>query len=140
MTRALAVDYGGRRTGLAVSDAVGITALPLDSINSTDLQETVDGVVRVAIEKEATVVLLGMPYMPDGREGEQAARVRLFASELKKGLPKGTKIIFKDERYTTKAASSLWRQAGIRGKQAKPFLDSTAAVVLLREYLEETPI
>ena len=82
MTRALAVDYGGRRTGLAVSDAVGITALPLHPINSTDLQETVDGVVRVAIEKEATVVLLGMPYMPDGREGEQAAQPQISPPSL----------------------------------------------------------
>ena len=140
MRRVLAVDYGGRRTGLAVSDAAGITAQPLEPINSSDLPETVQGVVEVAASREVGVILVGMPYMPDGSEGEQASHVRLFASELAKQLPEGTEVIFKDERYTTKEAASLWRQAGIQGKKAKPFLDSTAAVVLLREYLEETVV
>ena len=140
MRRVLAVDYGGRRTGLAVSDAAGITAQPLEPVDTLDLQETIQGVVQVAVGREVAVVLVGMPYMPDGSEGEQAAHVRLFLGELEKQLPEGTEVVCKDERHTTKEAASLWRQAGIRGKKAKPFLDSTAAVVLLREYLEETAV
>jgi len=140
MRRVLAVDYGGRRTGLAVSDAAGITAQPLEPVDTLDLQETIQGVVEVAVGREVAVVLVGMPYMPNGREGEQAAHVRIFVGELEKQLPEETEVVFKDERYTTKEAASLWRQAGIRGKKAKPFLDSTAAVVLLREYLEETAV
>ncbi len=140
MRRVLSVDYGGRRTGLAVSDAAGITAQPLEPIDSLDLQVTIQGVVKVAVDREVAVVLVGMPYMPDGSEGEQAAHVRLFVGELEKRLPDGTHVVFKDERHTTKEAASLWRQAGIKGKKAKPFLDSTAAVILLREYLEETAV
>jgi len=136
-SRILAVDYGGKRTGLAVSDALGIAAHPLPAVVSEDLGETVAGVVAAAVEKEVDLVLIGMPYLPSGLEGAQAARVRLFLGELRRKLPPGTKIEERDERYTTKMAEGLFREVGVRRRRAKPFLDSTAAVVLLREYLEE---
>jgi len=136
-SRILAVDYGGKRTGLAVSDALGIAAHPLPAVVSEDLQETVAGVVAAAVEKEVDLVLLGMPFLPSGLEGAQAARVRLFLGELRRSLPPGTKIVERDERYTTKMAEGLFREVGVKRRKAKPFLDSTAAVVILREYLEE---
>jgi putative transcription antitermination factor YqgF len=76
-----------------------------------------------------------MPFLPDGREGAQVARVRLFISALETKLPEGTEIEEIDERHSTKEAEAMWRQAGYSKKKAKSYLDSTAAVVLLREYL-----
>lgn len=133
--RVLAVDYGGKRTGLAVSDALGITAQPLPAIVSESLAVTVQGIVEIVEERQVPVVLIGMPYLPDGREGAQVDRVRLFMSALREKLPTGTAIEEIDERHTTKEAEAMWRQAGYSKKKAKEFLDSTAAVVLLREYL-----
>jgi putative Holliday junction resolvase len=133
--RVLAIDYGGKRTGLAVSDELGITAQPLPAIVSESLDETVDGIVAHVVERRVPVVLVGMPYLPDGREGAQVDRVKLFISALRKKLPEGTRIDEIDERHTTKEAEAMWRQAGYSKKKAKDFLDSTAAVVLLREYL-----
>ena len=133
--RVLAVDYGGKRTGLAVSDFMGITAQPLPAIISESLDETIRQIVAVVEERQIPVVLVGMPYLPDGREGAQVARVRLFISALVAKLPEGTKIEEIDERHTTKEAEAMWRQAGYSKKKAKAFLDSTAAIVILREYL-----
>jgi putative Holliday junction resolvase len=133
--RVLAVDYGGKRTGLAVSDFMGITAQPLAAIISESLDETVRGIVEIVVERQIPVVLIGMPFLPDGREGAQVARVRLFISALETKLPEGTEIEEIDERHSTKEAEAMWRQAGYSKKKAKSYLDSTAAVVLLREYL-----
>lgn len=133
--RVLAIDYGGKRTGLAVSDEMGITAQPLPAVVSEDLDETVDHIARLVRERRVPVVLVGMPYLPDGREGAQVDRVRLFLSALRPKLPEGTRIEEIDERHTTKEAEAMWRQAGFSKKKAKAWLDSTAAVVILREYL-----
>lgn len=133
--RVLAVDYGGKRTGLAVSDFMGITAQPLPAIISESLEETIRGIVTIVEERQIPIVLVGMPFLPDGREGAQVARVRLFISALLPKLPEGTKIEEIDERHTTKEAEAMWRQAGYSKKKAKAFLDSTAAIVILRDYL-----
>ncbi len=135
--RILAVDYGAKRTGLAVSDPLGIAAHPLDPVVTTSFEETVAAVVAAAVEREVAVVLVGMPYLRSGLEGAAASRVRLFLRELRRRLPATIAVVERDERYTTTEAERLWRQAGIERRKAKPFLDSTAAVILLREYLEE---
>ncbi len=133
--RILAVDYGGRRTGLACSDALGITAQPLPPIDSTDLATTANAVAAVARERQIVTLLIGMPFMPDGSEGEQVERVRHFLTSLRPLLGTAVGVVEIDERHTTKEAEAMWRQAGYSKKKAKPFLDSTVAVILLREHL-----
>lgn len=135
--RVLAIDYGAKRTGMAVSDALGIAAHPLPAVVTEDLDETVARIVEVAREKEVQRVLLGMPYLPSGLEGAQVDRVRLFQGSLREKLPAEVEILTRDERFTTAEAEKLLRQGGLDRKRAKPYVDSTAAVVLLRQYLEE---
>jgi putative pre-16S rRNA nuclease len=133
--RVLAIDYGGKRTGVAICDALGITAQPLPAIISTDLQQTAQLTVDLVKERQAQTVLIGIPFMPDGSEGDQVANVRLFLSVLQPLLPAGVAIAEIDERHTTKEAEAMWRQAGYSKRKAKEFIDSTVAVILLREYL-----
>ncbi|TAH39241.1 MAG: Holliday junction resolvase RuvX [Planctomycetota bacterium] len=135
--RTLAIDYGGKRTGLAVSDPLGIAAHPLAAVISTDLEATVDAIARIAAEREVRRVVVGMPYLPSGLEGAQVDRVRLFIGALRPKLAPGIEILERDERLTTRAAEELWRQGGYSRREAKDFLDSTAAVILLRDYLAE---
>ena len=136
--RVLAIDYGGKRTGLAVCDEMRIVAQPLPAIISTQLQETVKEIAEVVKGRNVKVILCGIPFLPDGTEGAQVANVRFFLGELRKCL--GPDILFEeiDERHTTKEAEGMWRQVGYSKKAAKEFLDSTAAVVILREYLAQT--
>ena len=136
--RVLAIDYGGKRTGLAVCDEMRIVAHPLPAIISTTLLDTVKGIAEVVDGRSIKVILCGIPFLSDGTEGTQVANVRIFLAELRKVL--GPEILFEeiDERYTTKEAEGMWRKAGYSKKAAKEFLDSTAAVVILREYLAQT--
>lgn len=135
--RVLAVDYGAKRTGLAISDAAGIAAHPLPAVESEDLDATVAAIAKLAEEREAASVLVGMPYLPSGLEGAQVDRVRLFVAALRARLPASVPIRERDERFTTHAAERMWREAGVSARKARGFLDSTAAVLLLRDYLEE---
>ncbi|KAA3604997.1 MAG: Holliday junction resolvase RuvX [Planctomycetota bacterium] len=134
--RILAIDYGAKRTGLAVSDPLGIAAHPLPTVVSESLEETVNAIAEVVRAREVKLVLLGMPYLRSGLEGAQVDRVRLFKTALRQKLPEGMEILERDERFTTAEAESLWRKTGIPRKKAKAAFDSTAAVIILREYLE----
>ncbi len=135
--RTLAVDYGLKRTGLAVCDALGIAAHPLEAIVSPSLAETVGAIVDLVKEREVKRVVVGMPYLPDGREGEQVKNVFVFLDALRAKLPEGVELMHQDERHTTKEARVLLRETGLKGKKAKAKLDSVAATVILRQYLEE---
>ncbi len=134
--RVLAVDYGMKRTGLAISDAARIVATPLPAVVSEDLAATVAAIVAIAREQEVAAIVVGMPYLVSGLEGAQCARVRLFLSALKEELPPGVALHDQDERFTTREAEELLRPTGKRKRQLKSRLDSTAAVVILREFLE----
>ena len=134
--RTLAVDYGMKRTGLAVCDPLGIAAHPLSAIVSPDLDQTVAGVVHEVTERLVERILVGLPYMPDGREGEQVQNVRVFTAALRAKLPDRIEILERDERHTTKEAKSLMREAGMDPRKHKDKVDSMAAVVILREWLE----
>ncbi len=134
--RTLAIDYGGKRSGLAVCDPLGIAAHPLAAVVSSDLDETVAGVVAEVQERMVERVLVGMPFMPDGREGEQAQHVRVFLAALRLKLPERIEILERDERHTTKEAKSLLREGGLDPRKHKDKIDSLAAVVILREWLE----
>ena len=133
--RILAIDYGGKRTGLAISDALGITAQPMKAVVSPSLEVTVEAIAIFARDRDVKTVVIGMPFLPDGSEGEQGDRVRHFMSSLRAKLAEGVKVVELDERHTTKEAEAMWREAGYSKKKAKEFIDSTVAVILLREYL-----
>jgi len=135
--RVLAVDYGQKRTGLAVSDPLGIIATPLPAIVSEDLEVTVRHIAEETRAREVRTVVVGMPYLPDGREGSAVQIVRLFLGALRPALPAQVALLERDERHTTHEANALLREGGYNRKQAKNHVDSVAAVVILREYLAE---
>jgi len=136
MGRVLAVDYGDKRTGMAVSDALGITAQPLDTVNTLDLDLTIVALLKEIAAREVKQVVVGMPYLPDGREGEQVKKVWVFLDAVKRRLPAGVRLFHQDERHTTKEARGLLAQAGLRGRRAKAKIDCVAAMVILREFLD----
>ena len=80
--RILAVDYGERRTGLAVSDMLGITAQGLDTLVVGDESEIPELVARTAEEKQAERIVVGLPLNMNGSESEKSGKVRLFADRL----------------------------------------------------------
>lgn len=132
--RVLAVDFGQRRIGLAVSDELGLTAQGLETLERTNIREDVARLARIAADKAVSLVLLGDPIHMSGRPGAQSQRVREFARRLERqtGLP----VRFWDERLTTVQANRLLRESGVGLRERRRAVDRLSAVILLESYLE----
>lgn len=134
--RAMGLDVGERRIGVAIADELGSIASPLTIVRrrSGDLAELRD----LAHERGVDRVVVGLPTGLSGREGPQAAVVRAFADELDGAVGPGVEVVFWDERLTTAVAERMLREGGRRrGKgQGKPEVDAVAAAVILQGYLD----
>ena len=132
--RTLAVDYGDRRTGLAVSDPTGIIVQPLPPIETEDLEELIERIVQTAQEQEAGTVVVGMPLRLDGTVGSRAEKTRKLIERLRASL--AVSVEEWDERLTSAEAEEILRQAGLNWRKRKGKLDTVAAVLILRSYLQ----
>lgn len=132
--RFLAVDYGEKRVGLAVSDETGTIASPAGYIaRRAGKRPPVAEIVRRARALEATGFVVGLPLDESGEETPRCADVRAIAAELEKrtGLP----VRLVDERFTTAAALRAIRAMGGSARGRKGDVDSLAATVLLQHAL-----
>jgi putative Holliday junction resolvase len=131
--RVLAVDWGERRIGLAVSDPQEVIASGLETLRVTSAEQGVEGVVRAAREVEAERVVVGMPLLMDGGRGTAAEAAQRLADRVREetGLPVETY----DERLTSALSERRLREAGVRTGHAKARVDQGAAMALLESYL-----
>jgi putative holliday junction resolvase len=125
MTRVLALDHGEARCGVAVSDPTGELVTPLEVVERPDSRRGIERVANVVREREAELIVVGLPLTLGGEEGEQARAARGFAEKLaaKVDVP----VELHDERLTT-------RMADRTGGSAAP--DSVAAAHLLESWLQ----
>ena len=135
--RTLALDYGERRVGVAISDPTGRTALPLETIErkrgAGDLFARLDALIA---EYDVGQLVLGLPLSLDGSTGPQAERTRRFGRELERRtrLP----VDYLDERWTSKEAERLLEPAGRsrrRQQKRRAAVDTVAATLLLQTWL-----
>lgn len=133
-TPVLAVDYGRRRIGLAISDAAGWTARPLATIERKGRAADMARLQRIAREHEVRQVIVGHPLQMDGTPGEMANEAARFARRVEQALALPVELV--DERLTSWEARQ-W-QAG-PGKSRARATDEIAAAILLEEYLGRTP-
>ncbi len=129
----MSVDYGDRRTGLAVSDQNEAFAFPVTVINESDKETLIDEITNIAVEKNARIIVVGLPKNMDGTEGERASACRNFALELTK--KSGIETVMYDERLTTVSANKALNTTDTRGKKRKNVIDEVAAVMILEDYL-----
>lgn len=135
--RLLAVDYGERRIGLALSDPEGIIASPAGFIlRRPGKRPPVAELVRRAEALEARGFVLGLPLDDNGAETPRAAEVRAIAAELERRT--GLTVRLVDERYTTSAALRAVREMGGSTRGRKGDIDSLAAAFLLQHVLDTT--
>jgi len=132
--RVLALDYGKRRIGLAVSDELGLTAQGLETFQRTRVRDDVEGLAKIAAEYGVSLIVMGDPLHMSGRQGRQSENVREFAARLEKrtGLP----VRFWDERLTTAEAERVLKESGVSSRKRAQAVDRLAAVILLESYLE----
>jgi putative Holliday junction resolvase len=131
---ALGIDHGARRIGVAASDALGISATPLEVIEGRKPEQAAERVAALAREHGAVVLVFGMPVNMDGSEHASAAVVTRFAEEC--GRRAGLPVEFVDERLTTVQAERHLRDAGLTRGKRKKRVDQVAAVLLLQSWLD----
>ena len=136
--RTLCLDVGDRRIGVAVSDALGITAQGLETYWRTESTKKDVAHILGLVEQYAPCrLLLGLPMNMNGTVGEQGEKVQKFADAIRKEWD--GEIVFFDERLTTLTARRVLLDADVsRGKQKK-VIDKLAAVVILQGYMESHP-
>ncbi len=134
MTRVLGVDYGLRRHGIAVSDALGISAHPAGVVERRPGEDGVAEIARIAAAREAGRIVVGLPYHMDGRPGDRYDEVLAFAARLAEatGLPVETI----DERLTTVQAERSLEMAGLSRGKRKAKVDQVAACLILQGWLD----
>ena len=133
--RLMAVDYGERRVGLALSDPMRMIATPAGFIlRRPGKRPPIAEIVRRAEEAEATAFVLGLPLDQQGDDTPRATEVRRIGEELEKrtGLP----VLFVDERFTTAAALRAVREMGGSTRGRKGDIDALAATILLQHALD----
>lgn len=132
---ALALDYGERRIGVAISDPQGLSARPLTVITRETREKDLERVRQLAAQFGVGVVVIGLPLNMDGTEGLGARRARRFGNAIKHGL--GLAVELWDERLTTFEADQQMLEAGLSLERRKELRDAVAAAVILGDYLEE---
>ena len=140
MSRYLGLDIGDKTIGVAVSDPLFLTAQGVTTIERVGIRKDTTKVVEYIKEYEVSVVVAGLPLMLSGEDSPQTAKVREFVTMLENKLKsmgfKDVKVVFQDERFTTKMSEAVLMEAGVRRENRKQHLDRMAAQIILQSYLD----
>lgn len=132
--RILAIDYGRKRIGLALSDELGLTAQPLATLVRANRRDDSRRLRDICRRHSVARILVGHPLHLTGAPGEMADEAARFAARLKKEL--GIAVELMDERLTTWEADQLMAESKSSSRRKRTHTDDVAAAVLLREYLD----
>lgn len=134
MGRILAIDYGKKRTGIAVTDTLQIIASGLTTVPTHELLAFI---LKYVKEEPVERIIIGMPKQMNNEDSENAKRVRPFTGTLKKQIP-DIPVEFVDERFTSVLAHRTMLEAGLKKKdrQNKALVDEVSATIILQSYLE----
>ena len=135
--RILGIDYGDSRVGLAISDALNITAQGLETIHHNGNDKIVlKRLEEILKEYEINEIVIGMPINMDGRKSERVEITNKFIHKIKCKFP-GTKIASVDERLTTVAAHRTMNFLNINNYKKKNIVDTISAVYILEIYMKQ---
>lgn len=132
--RILALDFGTKRIGAALSDPARIIATPLEVHERRGRDLDLEHYRRLVAEHEVTKVVVGLPARADGGEGPAAVRARAWGRLVQAAV--GVGVVFFDERYSTVEAEALLREQGVKAARRRGLIDMMAAQVLLQAYLD----
>ena len=133
--RVLGVDVGKARVGVALSDATGTLASPLETLRRAKNQADLDRLAALVAEHEVTEVVVGEPVHLSGASGASAEDAANYAQELADRIP-DVPVILIDERLSTVTAASQLREGGIDSRKQRAVIDQAAAVVILQQFLD----
>ncbi|MDR3402453.1 MAG: Holliday junction resolvase RuvX [Chthoniobacter sp.] len=134
MKRALGIDHGDARIGLAISDDLGMLAHPLETIYLKEVADPVAHIAAVVTSRDIGHIVLGLPRNMDGSYGPASEKVRAFAEKLRTACPCPVKLW--DERLTSVAAQRSLHEAGRNVKNSREVIDQVAAQLILQGWLD----
>lgn len=134
MSRIIAIDYGRKRTGIAVSDPMQMIANGLTTVSTHELLDFIVGYVN---KEPVERILIGLPKQMNNELSENMRNIEPFVKALKKRLP-DLPVEFVDERFTSVLAHRTMLEAGLKKKdrQNKALVDEISATIILQTYLE----
>ena len=133
MARILSIDYGRKRTGLAVTDPLQIMAGGLATVSTSELFDWLKAyIAREPVER----IVIGEPRQPNGEPSENLARVQQFVNRWRKAVPE-VPIDYFDERFTSVLAHQVMLDSGIgkKARQNKGLVDEISATIILEDYM-----
>ena len=131
--RVMAIDYGDARTGIAISDALGMLTGTTTVIHSWNPEKTAQEIARLTRENGVERIVMGFPRNMDGSEGPRAELYRAFAAQVAQTA--GMEPVLWDERRTTIEAHQILSARNYHGKKRKNTVDAVAASLILEGYL-----
>ena len=135
--RIMGLDYGSKTVGVAISDALGLTAQGIEIIRRTQenkLRQTLARIEALVKEYEVTAIVLGFPKNMNNTIGDRAEKSLAFKEMLERRT--GLDVFMWDERLTTVAADAVMRETGVRREERKDYVDEIAAMLILQGYLD----
>jgi putative holliday junction resolvase len=135
--RVMALDVGEKKIGIAISDALLMTAQPRPTLRRKDLKSDISILGRLVEENEVHEIVVGQPLHMDGRESPQSEKVARFADEVRKAL--NVPVVFWDERLTSFAAEQHLEEMGLKWRERRDHIDKIAAMIILQGYLDSLP-
>ena len=131
--RAMALDVGDARIGLALSDPLGLSAQPLSTLERSG--SSAEEIAELAKQNDVSTLVVGLPKTLDGEIGEQAQKVLKFKEELQNCVDEDVQIVEWDERLTTVEASRIIQGSKLKNKKRRQALDRISAAIILESYL-----
>ena len=134
MSRILAIDYGQKRTGIAVTDTLQMIANGLATVETKELEKFITDYVA---KEDVSVIVVGKPTQMNGENSKNMKRIEPFFNRLKRLFP-DKEITYYDERFTSVLAHQAMLQSGIgkKARQDKALVDKISATIILEDYLQ----
>ena len=133
MGRLLAIDYGARRVGLALSDPLKMIASPYRTIINKSDSDLILEIEKIITAEDIEQTIIGLPLGMAGQITEQTKKVEEFAGKL---ITRGIAIEYEDERWSSVAAKRSMKEQNIKSGYNKELVDQTAAAIFLQQYLD----
>tara|TARA_Y100001968_G_scaffold240429_1_gene223973 strand:- start:188 stop:601 length:414 start_codon:yes stop_codon:yes gene_type:complete len=134
MARALGIDFGEKRVGLALSDRLNLIASPYKTLQYISENDLMSEIKKIVIDKEIEVFVIGLPLNMKGEDSDQTKKVRRFKNLLSiLELP----IVYEDERFSSIIAKNSLVLQNVKTGHNKSEIDRTAAAIILQQYLDK---
>ena len=132
--RLMGLDYGDSRTGVAVSDLLGITAQGVESIKYTGEKQLIQRLSEIINEYQVKKIVIGLPLNMNATSGQRVEKTKKFIEKLKSEF--GLEVVTIDERLTTVASHRTMTELGVSKNKKKNIVDMMSAVFILQMYMD----